>query len=237
MVEEAQGQNDPYQVICLDLQMPEMDGVAVAAALRAPGGADGPAILLITSVSSHEDLQRARAAGADVCLIKPLRGSRLQSAFRQVLGKNLELTNSAPPVEPASAEFAGRRVLLVEDNPVNQKVAYSLLKKLGCSVECVGDGREAVAVTDGVFFDLILMDCQMPEMDGFQATMAIRSREGAGRRTPIVALTAGVFQDDRERCRNADMDDFLTKPLRMKELRAVLSKYTETTPGTTFDDH
>ena len=224
-VAEAQSQNDPYQVICLDFQMPEMDGATVAAALKESGGSDGPAILLITSVCSQEDLQRARAAGADLCLIKPLRGSRLQAAFRQVLGRNTEVAKSAPPIEPAALEFTGRRVLLVEDNPVNQKVAYTLLKKLGCAVECAVNGREAVDITDGADFDLILMDCQMPEMDGFQATIAIREREGAARRTPIVALTAGAFGDDRERCRHADMDDFLTKPVRIQDLQAILSKY------------
>ena len=226
MVAEAKGQNDPYQVLCLDFQMPDVDGAAVAAAIKEASGADGPSILLITSVCSQEDLQRARAAGADLCLIKPLRGSRLQAAFRQILGGNTEVAQSAPPIEPVAAEFAGRRVLLVEDNLVNQKVAYTLLKKLGCTVECAIHGREAVAITEGAEFDMIFMDCHMPEMDGVQATMAIRKREGTARRTPIVALTAGAFGEDRERCRQAGMDDFLTKPLRMQELRAALSTYT-----------
>jgi CheY-like chemotaxis protein len=124
----------------------------------------------------------------------------------------------------ALASFAGRRILLVEDNLVNQKVGAALLGKLGCRVDVAANGREALLMTSQLY-DLIFMDCQMPEMDGYEATGEIRKREGAGRRTPIIALTASAMSEDRERCARAGMDDYVSKPIRREQLREVLARH------------
>jgi CheY-like chemotaxis protein len=121
--------------------------------------------------------------------------------------------------------FAGRRVLLVEDNIVNQKVAAGLLGKLGCRVDVAANGREALHMATLLPYELIFMDCQMPEMDGYEATGEIRRREGTARHTPIIALTAGAMAEDRERCIQAGMDDYVSKPIRAVWLREMLDAY------------
>jgi CheY-like chemotaxis protein len=125
------------------------------------------------------------------------------------------------------ASFAGKRVLLVEDNIVNQKVGAALLGKLGCQVEVAANGREALEALGmtSQLYDLIFMDCQMPEMDGYQATGEIRKREGVARHTPVIALTAGAMADERERCVQAGMDDYVSKPFRAVQLREMLDKH------------
>jgi PAS domain S-box-containing protein len=142
--------------------------------------------------------------------------------------------NPLPRAEPeegqskeprAPRSFEGRRVLLVEDNSVNQKVAAALLGKLGCRVDLAANGREALDMAALLPYDLIFMDCQMPEMDGYEATGEIRRREGAARHTPIIALTAGAMAEDRERCLRAGMDDYLSKPFRAAQLREMLDKH------------
>ena len=141
--------------------------------------------------------------------------------------------NPLPRAEPkegkgkepgALRSFAGRRVLLVEDNIVNQKVGAAMLGKLGCHVEVAANGREALGMTSQLY-DLIFMDCQMPEMDGYEATVEIRKREGVARHTPIIALTAAVMAEDRERCLQAGMDDYVSKPFQAEKLREMLDKY------------
>ena len=125
----------------------------------------------------------------------------------------------------ASGRFLNRRVLLVEDNKVNQRVAAALLSELGCRVEIAANGREALELADRLPFDLILMDCQMAVMDGFEATVEIRRREGSDRHTPIVALTAGVLDEDRQRCARAGMDDFVSKPVILAALDGALGRW------------
>ncbi|MDP2997452.1 MAG: ATP-binding protein, partial [Bryobacterales bacterium] len=130
-----------------------------------------------------------------------------------------------PGEEPGALPcFTGKRVLLVEDNLVNQKVGAAMLGKMGCRVEVAANGREALGMTSQLY-DLIFMDCQMPKMDGYQATGEIRKREGVRRHTPIVALTAGAMAEDRQRCVQAGMDDYVSKPFRAGQLREMLDKY------------
>ncbi len=154
--------------------------------------------------------------GSTFSIEMPLRTNPLPRAELKV-GKSKE-----PSALPS---FGGRRVLLVEDNIVNQKVAAALLKKLGCRVDVAANGQEALDMAALLPYDLIFMDCQMPEMDGYQATGEIRNREGAARHTPIIALTAGAMADDRERCLEAGMDDYLSKPFRAAQLCEMLDKY------------
>jgi PAS domain S-box-containing protein len=241
MVAAAQAGGDPYRLICLDHMMPEMDGAETARRLREAGQGVGPGIILITSTDERSEVRRMGAAGCDACLVKPVREVVLLDGVQRVLGSREAgvtvpmWTRGPSPLPPGplpqeAPPFAGRRVLLVEDNIVNQKVGVALLGKLGCRVDVAANGREALGMAAQLPYELILMDCQMPEMDGYQATGEIRRREGAARHTPIVAMTAGAMAGDRERCLQAGMDGYLSKPVRAEQLREMLGKYLELPP-------
>ena len=239
MVAAAQTAGDPYRMICLDLLMPEMDGAETARRLRETGpsgeqcafDSSDMGIILITSTDELGELRRAVAAGCDAGLVKPVRESALMDAIQRVIrqsvaGSKVHLTPELKRCfEPL--RFTGRRVLLVEDNIVNQKVGQALLDKLGCRVEVATNGREALDMAAQLPYELIFMDCQMPTMDGYEATGEIRKLEGAIRHTPIIALTAGALTEDRERCLQAGMDGYLSKPVRPEQLREMLGKYLE----------
>jgi len=153
-------------------------------------------------------------------------------------------TNPLPRTAPNEAKreatgrpvFAGTRILLVEDNIVNQKVGAAQLGKLGCRVDVAANGLEALKMTAQLPYDLIFMDCQMPEMDGYETTGHIRKREGADRHTPIIALTAGAMVKDRERCVQAGMDDYLSKPFRPAQLEELLVTYLGPRPSASAGD-
>ena len=233
----ADESGDPFRIVCLDYMMPDMDGAAAARNLREQGLRAQPAIILITSTSERNDLRRIGDAGCDICLVKPLRKSVLLDGIQRTLASREpglrsprfpSVSSSEPVQRPSNGappHFEGRRVLLVEDNAVNQKVGEALLVKLGCHVDVAGDGREALRMAIQLPYDLILMDCHMPQMDGYEATRQIRNREGAAQRMPIVALTASVLPEDRERCFASGMDDFIPKPVNASRLREVLEKY------------
>jgi CheY-like chemotaxis protein len=238
MVAAAQAAGDPYRLICLDQMMPGIDGAETARRLREFGLGVPPGIILITSTDERSEVRRIGAAGCDACLVKPIREAMLLDGIQRVLGAREAgvaapmWTRRASPLPPAprpreAPPFPGRRVLLVEDNIVNQKVGAALLGKLGCRVDVAANGREALGMAAQLPYDLILMDCQMPEMDGYQATGEIRKREGAAHHTPIVAMTAGAMAEDRERCIEAGMDGYLSKPVRAEQLRETLGKYLE----------
>jgi len=169
----------------------------------------------------------AKAAGFAAYLARPLRKSQLQATLERILAAR----ESPGPPDLVTGHLLDeqargpRSVLVVEDNPVNRKVVVTMLKKLGCPADVAGDGREALAALDQGSYRLVLMDCQMPEMDGFEATRQIRSRGGA-RRIPIIALTANAMEGDRDRCLAAGMDDYLAKPIQMEALKAALERWT-----------
>jgi PAS domain S-box-containing protein len=221
LLREAARSGDPYRLVLVDQQMPEMDGDALARAVRADASLDPAALVLLSS------LGRSGTAGGlfAACLTKPIREAQLRDCLARVLGDA-----PAPPPAAAAGPAAGgtaprRRVLLAEDNLVNQLVARRMLERAGVEVDVVATGREALAAVERTAYDLVLMDLHMPEMDGLEATAAIRERQGNGRRTPIVALTAAAMAEDRERCLAAGMDDYLAKPVQTAALHAILARW------------
>ena len=229
MVSAAIGAGDPYRLVGLDYMMPEMDGAETARRMRAANEDACPAIVLITSTDEMSAARRMVEAGGAAWLVKPIRQATLREVLERVLATPPGTPRPVPDVfMPWAGEeprFAGRRILLVEDNIVNQKVAAALLGRLGCRVDVAANGREALAMASQSPYDLIFMDCQMPEMDGFEATGSIRRSEGKTRHTPIIALTAGAMTKDRASCVEAGMDGYLSKPVRVEELAEMLNHY------------
>ncbi len=212
----------PYDVAVLDMKMPEMDGLQLATAIRAvPGGRDLPLVML-TSLGWRPGPDEAPLFAAFVS--KPAKRAALRDTLLQIVAPD-----TAPPRVPGQPASSGAspvrqlRVLLAEDNAVNQKVAQLMLGKLGHRVDTVGNGREAVAAVKSVPYDVVLMDLQMPVMDGLEATRHIRTDVPHPRQPRIVAMTASVLLSDREACGNAGMDDYLPKPVRTQDLESVLS--------------
>ena len=167
-----------------------------------------------------------RALAIEHCLPRPLRKSQLRNCLLQLIGE-------LQPSPESGGEIGGRtlRVLVAEDNPINQKVASSMLHKIGCHADIAGNGREALERARERLYDLVFMDCQMPEMDGFEATVAIRQQETGSERVPIVAMTAHAMPSDRERCLAAGMDDYLTKPISVEQLREVIARWRDHAPA------
>jgi GAF domain-containing protein/CheY-like chemotaxis protein/HPt (histidine-containing phosphotransfer) domain-containing protein len=213
----------PLGLVVLDAEL-EGDGLAVAERLRAEGGELHPPLILLAPPGRPLDAVRCRALGVAATLVKPVTMSELWDA---VAGSVLERTAGARAPAPPSVPPAARalRVLLAEDNVINQRLVVQLLRRYGHEVTVVGDGRQAVDALAEAPYDVVLMDIQMPEMDGFAATDEIRARErGTGRRVPIVALTAHAMKGDAERCLARGMDAYLPKPVRARELAALLER-------------
>ncbi|MEY4748819.1 MAG: hypothetical protein RIQ60_1033 [Pseudomonadota bacterium] len=217
-VHEAGAQDRPFDLLLIDWRMPGCDGVATLRALRElPGAARPPAIL----ISAHDDAEmwrQARQAGFAAVLIKPVTTSSLVDRLNQVMQHPLPRAADAalPPQADAEtrlrSEHAGQRVLLAEDNPINQEVACELLSAVGLVVDVAPDGQQAVELALGRTYDLVLMDLQMPVLDGLSATRRIRA-ERRGRELPIVAMTANVYGEDMQACLDAGMDGHLPKPV------------------------
>jgi PAS domain S-box-containing protein len=225
---QAVARNVPYDVAVIDLGQPGMDALALARDIRSR-----PQIALVRLVMltrRHADTGVARDAGFDACLVKPVRQTVLYESLVNVMAGRLQATAAALPVSmPAARSPAGFHgdVLVVEDNLINQQVALGILQIQGYRVTLANNGREALEACEQGAFDLILMDCHMPEMDGFEATAEIRRREQStpGKRVPIVALTANAMAQDREECLNAGMDDHLAKPFSMQTMQDMLERW------------
>ena len=228
-VERAKAEGDPYRLVALDQHMPEMDGLELARRLRrTPGGEEVPLVLFTAGRRPPATMEGKGPAFAGF-LSKPIRERILYERLLEVLEPGKRRGSPSAPVEgtvsaslPSSGE--GAPVLLVEDNVINQRVATRMLERLGCVVEVAGDGNEAVAAVARGTYRIILMDCQMPGMDGYEATACIRKTE-KGASIPIVALTAGAMDGDRRRCLEAGMDDYITKPITPSDLRRAVQKW------------
>ena len=220
----------PYDLAILDHQMPEIDGMMLARAIKADPLLATVPLVLLTSVSYRGSTGDAEQAGFRAFLLKPIRQSQLYDCIATVMG--MAATEPEPTrlitrqtLREAEAQFRAR-VLVAEDNVVNQRVAVRMLEKLGCRVDVATNGLEAVEATGRITYHCIFMDCQMPEMDGYEATRVIRQREArTGARIPIIAMTANAMESDRERCLVAGMDDYLSKPVQPKELGTTLQKW------------
>jgi len=224
---EAHEAGDPYQIILADFQMPGMDGAMLAAAVKADAALRDLVYIMLTSVGHWKEHSQLRGQSIDACLLKPIRHTRLMNVLStEWAKKNAPALVTAPvtPVIRDAGELASlsARVLVVEDNVVNQKVAVMVLGKLGVRADVAPHGRVAVDVLGKTPYDLVLMDCQMPEMNGYEATSAIRSQPGLNQAVPIIAMTADVIEGSRERALDAGMNDFVGKPVEIHELTRVL---------------
>jgi two-component system, sensor histidine kinase and response regulator len=236
---------DPFTIGLLDYLMPDEDGEQLAISIRRQLNVEPIALVMVTSAGQRGDADRFERAGFDVYLVKPVRSALLMEAIAAAVGKlregaapsgiitrhTLNELHPRPVAElvtetsRASALGPKRRALIAEDNPVNLMLAEKLLERAGWTVVKANNGREAVEVHAAGDVDIILMDCQMPDMDGYEATAMIRAAEGTSRHTPILALTATAMQGDRERCLAAGMDDYVTKPIQVETLMAALEKW------------
>ncbi len=226
----------PFPLAVLDMQMPEVDGETLGRWIKADPELSQTQLVMMTSLGLGEHSRRAAEIGFAAYLTKPVKQTRLQEALVMALGKSSGLATSllgmGPPLSQ-SAPSASRpqqslRILLAEDNPVNQKVALRQLQSLGYMADVVANGQEVLDLLQQVKYDLILMDCQMPVMDGYEATRRLRQQErGSGHRTVVIAITANAMQEDRERCLQAGMDDYLSKPVLKEDLEKVLNHWSQ----------
>jgi CheY-like chemotaxis protein/HPt (histidine-containing phosphotransfer) domain-containing protein len=225
-LEQAQRAGDPFGLVLLDGMMPGMDGFTLAERIGQDAAAVPPTLMMLSSANRRDDAARCRELGVAAYLTKPIRQSALLDAIMTSLGSSADRAAGDVPEDAYPADLALRplRLLLAEDNVVNQRLAIRLLEKRGHHVVVAGNGREALVTLDRERFDAVLMDVQMPEMDGFETTAAIRAREtAAGRHVPIIAMTAHSLKGDRERCLEVGMDAYVSKPLESKQLFDVLA--------------
>jgi two-component system sensor histidine kinase/response regulator len=217
-----------FDLAILDCQMPGMDGVMLARLIKGDDKIAGIPLIMMTSLGLHDD-EELRAAGLLLRLTKPVKQAHLRDALSRVLATtDIRKAVAAPRAAalPVAVESRRARVLVAEDNRVNQRVVLLQLRQLGYAADAVANGSEVVEALGRIAYDLILMDCQMPEMDGYEAAALIREREGSGPlRVPIIAMTAHALTGDREKCLDAGMDDYISKPVKVPELDAVLSRW------------
>ena len=215
---------DPFEVAIVDLMMPEMDGAAVAAAMRSDERLRDIAVILLTS-AGHSD---SAIPGVDVEIVKPVRPSQLYDMLQTMLSARGPEVGAEPYALAPHAGGARARVLVVDDNAANQKVALRMVERLGYRGDVAATGAEAVNILGRGHYDAVLMDCQMPEMDGYEASRQIRHNERGGRRVPIIAMTADMVAGERERCLAAGMDDHIAKPVKLHVVAAVLERWLAT---------
>jgi CheY-like chemotaxis protein len=237
LIEPADRAAGAIDLVLVDRSLPDISSEELVGRIRRWEELATVPILLLTSMGERGDASRFRRAGCDGYLVHPVRETTLREALRCLAGgrgnpekrdmvtvhtlKESRLARTPYP----SLEFSGRQALLAEDNLINQKVGAALLKKLGFQVDLAADGLEALAAVAGNGYDVILMDCQMPRMDGFEATRRIREDGGRNKGVPIIAMTAHAMESDQEKCLEAGMNGYVSKPVRSDLLRQVLKKH------------
>jgi two-component system sensor histidine kinase/response regulator len=229
VLREGQGLGRNFSLILLDAQMPEMDGFVVAETIKRNPEWGVATIMMLSSAGQRGDAKRCRELGIAAYLTKPVQQAELLDAVLTALGAAPVSTSITPPLITRHSLRENKhhlRILLVEDNAVNELLADRLLEKRGHEVTIARNGKEALATIEKQSFDVVLMDVQMPEMDGFEATAAIRRIEkGSGNHVPIIAMTAHAMVGDKERCIEAGMDNYIAKPIRPEELTEMLERY------------
>jgi CheY-like chemotaxis protein len=219
----------PFDMALLDFSMPGMDGIELARRITTDASISRTRLILLTSLIERSEVDTAKSAGIEAYLIKPVRQQSLLESIATVMGlqdsrPTGEIVTQRSLVEARSG--ARKRILVAEDNFVNQKVALRMLEKLGYRADVASNGQEAVEAVARHEYEAVLMDCQMPVMDGYEATKAIRKLDDESRRaTPIIAMTAGAMKEDEQRARAAGMDDFLAKPVKVERLEATLARW------------
>jgi CheY-like chemotaxis protein len=223
----AAERGNPFQLIVLDAHMPVMDGFTLTERIKADPQSSGARIALLTSGVQRGDADRCRDLGVSACLAKPVGEAELLEAIARMWqpATTIEADPDASPRPKPQAEAPRLRLLVVEDNPVNSLVARRVLEKQNHTVRTATNGREALDMMESEKFDCVLMDLQMPVLDGLEATAAIRTRERiSGGHLPIIALTAHAIAGDLERCLAAGMDGYLTKPINPKDVLATVER-------------
>jgi PAS domain S-box-containing protein len=224
----AASTGQPFDLALLDMQMPGMDGLQLARQVKDDPALANLPLVLLTSLVERGNTSQVAAVFAET-LSKPIRQSQLYNCMTRALdiGPKAEPTVLPPPVETSPAPHAHGRILVAEDNPINQQVARITLEKMGYRVDTVADGQEALRALEELPYDLVLMDCQMPVLDGYEATRVIRDPASRVRRhdIPVVAMTANALAGDRERCLAAGMNDYVAKPVQPRQLAATLKRH------------
>ena len=231
MMQAAHSAGRPFEIVLLDMQMPRMDGATLTAKIRADSRFAGVKLVCVSSVGLPEG--RIADWGFDLAMTKPVRQSVVHDVLMQLAGQSDAETPKPRREVGGDSDASGMRVLLAEDNAVNRNVAVGMLELLGVSVEVVPDGQQALDELDRAKFDLVLMDCQMPVLDGFEATRRIRSGSGPNSDVTIVAMTANAMAGDRERCIEVGMDDYISKPFTLDQLGEVFARWTAPSPAPT----
>ncbi len=221
----------PFQLVLLDMQMPEMDGEEVLSKIKADPELKNVTVIILTSMGQRGDAARLESMGCNGYLLKPVRQKELFGALLNILGRNKQSDETKIKASMITRHSLNEQqrglthILLAEDNPTNQKLAIRLLQKAGYPVDVAATGKESIEAVQKKNYKMILMDVQMPEMDGFEATKRIRALGPKYEQLPIIAMTAYAMAGDRERCLEAGMNDYVSKPLNVEELFKVIEKY------------
>ena len=232
-LKQAVAKHHAFDIAILDIHMPDIDGIMLSHTIRADPALRNVRLLALSSVDQSSSVNESSSSNFSAWLRKPAR----QSLLRECLARQRSTApdTAPPPAYPKASTLAiNGRILLTEDNPVNREVAIAMLELLGCHVDLAENGQQALEAVSKQHYDLVLMDCQMPVLDGFSATAAIRQQEtasGTSRRLPIIALTANAMEGDRERCLAAGMDDYLSKPFSQGDLHTILQRWMATPPS------
>ena len=237
MLRDAAAAGQPYNLVILDMQMPVMDGVMLARAIKAEPTIARTKLIMLSSMSEQLEQDQLRAVGINACLVKPAKQSCLFNCIADALGAKRVQTSSLSVAETGAVPVNSLkpRILLAEDNTINQDVALGQLDRLGFTADVVANGREAFDATGRQTYDIVLMDCMMPEMDGYEATKKIRELEcrnlNGRQRLHIIAMTANAMLGDRDKCIAAGMDDYVSKPVQLSDLRRALEKWSSKANG------
>ncbi len=218
---------NPFQVVLINQQNTSEDALVLAKKIKTNRSFSVNKVALMVMVNQPVDAQEMREAGVGTTLTKPIKPAALLDCLLPVLRKSARGASPTTATQEVKPRRRRAHILVVEDNSVNQKVMLQQLDNLGYSADAVGNGLEAIQALEHVPYDLVLMDCQMPEMDGYAATAMIRKREGKGVHLPIIAMTAHVMSGDREKCLAAGMDDYIPKPIKNENLKATLARWDE----------